>query len=185
MNQSILAVDDEPHMLMLLERIIRERTPFDLVTTTNSLELPNLLESRSFDLIICDLKMPGMDGLDILRWIDEHNRHEAVVLITAFGSVEDASEARRYGLYEYLTKPFKKEQLLGAIQAAMTWQAARHRTEAGEPFDRDAFESAPLHFREAWIRRQVRLYDDHKRVAETTGVPVRTVEALLESGSEP
>jgi DNA-binding NtrC family response regulator len=179
MNQTILAVDDEPHMLMLLERILRERTHYELVATSNSLELPALLESRSFDLIICDLRMPGMDGLDILRWVDEHNRHEAIVLITAFGSADDAAEAKLYGLYEYLNKPFRKEQLLAAVQAVMTWQAARREAETNGTFDRDTFESAPHNFQLAWIKRMVRRHGDAAAVSKHTGVPIRMVENLL------
>lgn len=179
MNQAILAVDDEPHMLMLLERILRERTRFELVATTNSLEVPGLLESRTFDLIICDLRMPGMDGLDILRWIDEHNRHEAVVLITAFGSLDDAAEAKRYGLYEYLNKPFRKEQLLSAVHAAMSWQAARRDGESNGTFERDAFASAPLHFQQVWIHRMARRHGSADNIAHHTGIPQRTVESLL------
>ena len=69
MTQKILAVDDELHMLKLLERIITDKTPYRVETLNNSLELPAFLENKEFDLIITDLKMPGLDGLDILKFI--------------------------------------------------------------------------------------------------------------------
>ena len=88
MKQTILAVDDEPHMLKLMERIVTEKTPYQITTTSNSLEVPEILEKSEFDLIIMDLKMPGMDGLDLLRLVKEKERFEEVVIITAFGSLE-------------------------------------------------------------------------------------------------
>ena len=66
MKQTILSVDDEPHMLKLLERIITEKTPYHVTTTSNSLEVPELLKQNTYDLILTDLKMPGLDGMDIL-----------------------------------------------------------------------------------------------------------------------
>ena len=69
MEQRILAVDDEPHMLKLMERIITEKTPYRIRTTSNSLEVPEILEKNRFDLIIVDLKMPGMDGIETAKKI--------------------------------------------------------------------------------------------------------------------
>ena len=58
MTQTILSVDDEPHMLKLLERIITEKTAYRITTTNNSLEVPELLKQNTYDLILADLKMP-------------------------------------------------------------------------------------------------------------------------------
>ncbi|MBD3404408.1 response regulator [candidate division GN15 bacterium] len=183
MAQAILAVDDEPHMLMLLERIIRERTPYELVTTSNSLEVPDLLADRGFDVIICDFKMPGMSGLDILRLVDEDNRDEAVVLITAFGSMETANEAKQLGVFDYLTKPFKKEQLLTTIANVMTWQEARRQASSGQ-FEPAIFDLAPDHFQAAWVRRVARRTgDDNQTIANETGLPVETVTQLRDNNS--
>ncbi len=126
-RQSILAVDDEVHMLRLLERILGERTPHEVVCTANSLEVPALLERREFDLVIVDLKMPGMDGLDVLRWLRERDRREEVIIITAFGSMESTLEALELGVFDYITKPFKKEQILYSVERAMRWQRVRGR----------------------------------------------------------
>ena len=69
MFYNILSIDDEPDLLRLLERIIREKTHFSILATGNSLEVPEILKYNDFDVIITDLKMPGMDGLDILKYI--------------------------------------------------------------------------------------------------------------------
>ncbi len=121
-TQRILAVDDEVHMLRLLERIISEKTPYSIVTTNSSLEVPRLLENESFDLILTDLKMPGMDGLDILRTVKEQGRDEEIIILTAFGSLETAMEALTHDVFDYITKPFKKEQILHTVNKAMRWQ---------------------------------------------------------------
>jgi len=83
MKQRILAVDDELHMLKLLERIIGEKTAYQIQTTNNALEVPPLLTRESFDIIITDLKMPGMDGIDLLKHIKEKNIDSEVIIITA------------------------------------------------------------------------------------------------------
>ena len=120
MPQNILAVDDEIHMLKLLERIILEKTPYDILTTNNALEIPSILEENTFDLLIVDLKMPGMDGLDILRLIREQQRPEEVVIITAFGTLESALDAFTQGVFGYITKPFTIQELTGVITPLLT-----------------------------------------------------------------
>ena len=115
----ILAIDDEPHMLVLLERIVREKTPHSIVTTNNPLEVPGLLESQSFDVIITDLKMPRLGGLDILRLVRACTPPPRVVLITAFGTHRTERQARDLGVFAYITKPFRKEDLLDCLDRAL------------------------------------------------------------------
>jgi len=72
MSEKILIVDDEPDMLKLLSMILREKTPYEITTTNNPLEALELAKKGSFDLVISDLKMPGLDGLELIeavkRW---------------------------------------------------------------------------------------------------------------------
>ncbi len=109
MKGRILAVDDELHMLKLLERMFAERTQNQITTTNNSLEVVGILEQERFDIIITDLRMPGMDGMEILRWMADNDRDEQVIIISAFGSVESAREAVSLGAFDYINKPFKQE----------------------------------------------------------------------------
>jgi DNA-binding NtrC family response regulator len=122
MIQKILAVDDEPDLLRLLERIIREKTTYEIKITGNPLEVPTLLEAEEFDVIITDLKMPGMDGLDILKYISDNKRNEQVIIITAFGSLDTAMDALTLGVFDYITKPFRKEQIIATVDKAMKYQ---------------------------------------------------------------
>jgi DNA-binding NtrC family response regulator len=124
MHYNILAIDDEPDLLNLLERIIKGKTDFSILTTGTSLEVPQILEENEFDIIITDLKMPGMDGLDILKYIKEKDRLEQVIIITAFGTLETAMEALANGVFDYITKPFKKEQIIFTVDRALKYQSA-------------------------------------------------------------
>ncbi len=125
MNGKILAVDDELHMLKLLERVFAERTQHRITTTNNSLEVAGILEQERFDIIITDLRMPGMDGMEILRWLADNDRDEQAIIITAFGSVGSAREAVSLGAFDYINKPFKQEELLFAVDRALHFAAMR------------------------------------------------------------
>ena len=81
-----------------------------------------LLEKETFDLILTDLKMPGMDGLEVLAKAKQQDEEALVMVITAYGSLESAEEAMAKGAFDYITKPFRKEQILLAIDKAMRWR---------------------------------------------------------------
>ena len=177
MTQRILAVDDEVHMLRLLERIISEKTPYPIVTTNSSLEVPKLLEKESFDLILTDLKMPGMDGLDILRAVKEQGRDEEIIILTAFGSLETAIEALSNDVFDYITKPFKKEQILFTVNKAMRWQRLKREAAATAAlFEREPWAEAEQAFRAEYLRRLGERCDgDVEKMAERSGLPPATV----------
>ncbi|MEW6443505.1 MAG: response regulator [bacterium] len=180
MKQRILAVDDEPHMLRLIERIITEKTPYAIVTTSNSLEIPKLLDESVFDLIIADLKMPGMDGLDILRWIKDKQRPEELIMITAFGSLETAIEALSLGVFDYITKPFKKEQMIFTIDRAMRWQVLKKESiRLAGLLDREPFAEARRAFEKEYVRRLAeRCGGDRETMARRSGLSEESIQSL-------
>ncbi len=154
MKQRILAVDDEPHMLLLLERIIGEKTPYGIVTTNSPLEVAGILKREQFDLVISDLKMPGLDGLELLRQLRAENRFEQVIIITAFGSLESAIEAMSQGVFDYITKPFKKEQIIFTVDRAMRWQRVkRDMLRLDALFALEPYPAAEGAFRREYVRR--------------------------------
>ncbi len=177
MTQRILAVDDEVHMLRLLERIISEKTPYSIVTTNSSLEVPRLLETERFDLILTDLKMPGMDGLDILRMVKAQGRDEEIIILTAFGSLETAIEALSNDVFDYVTKPFKKEQILFAVEKAMRWQRMkREAASTAALFAREPYAEAERSFQAEYLRRLGERYDgDPEKMARQAGLPEAVV----------
>ena len=118
----ILAVDDELDMLALLKMIIEGYSEHQVTATNNPLEAVEFLDKEQFDLILTDLKMPGMDGLELLAAARKRDEDAMVMVITAYGSLESAEEAMAQGAYDYITKPFRKEQILLAIDKAMRWR---------------------------------------------------------------
>ncbi len=119
----ILLVDDEPDMLALLRTLIRGRTEHQVLATNNPLEVAEILGREKVDAVVTDLKMPGMDGLELLAKVRAHDPDIAVLVITAYGSEESAAEALRRGAVDFITKPFSKEQILLALDRALRFQA--------------------------------------------------------------
>ena len=118
----ILAVDDELDMLTLIKMIVEGYSKHQVTTTNTPMEVAELLSKEQFDLIITDLKMPGMDGMELLDLAKKYDKDVLVLMVTAFGSLESAEEAVRKGAFDYISKPFRKEQLLLAIDKAMRWR---------------------------------------------------------------
>ncbi len=118
----ILIVDDEPDMLEMLDMIITDKTSHKVVTTNNPLEVGEILAKGNFNLVISDLMMPVMDGMEVIAAVKSLDADIPVVMITAFGTIESAEEAVRRGAYDFITKPFRKEQILVTIERALDWQ---------------------------------------------------------------
>uniref|UniRef100_A0A7V6CDC4 Sigma-54-dependent Fis family transcriptional regulator n=1 Tax=Thermodesulfobacterium geofontis TaxID=1295609 RepID=A0A7V6CDC4_9BACT len=121
MAEKILIIDDEPDMLKLLSMILREKTPYEVSTTNNPIEAVELVKKGEFDLIITDLKMPGLDGLQLLEEAKKKDEDIPVIIITAYGTIDAATEAIKMGAFDFITKPFKKEQILFTIEKAIKW----------------------------------------------------------------
>ena len=122
MPGKILLVDDEPDMLVMLEMLITDKTPHEVVATNNPFEIEELLADSEVNLVITDLKMPMLDGIEVLQLVKKKDPDIPVIVITAFGTLEAAEEAVHRGAYDFITKPFRKEQILVAIERALEWQ---------------------------------------------------------------
>ncbi|MDL1963152.1 MAG: sigma-54 dependent transcriptional regulator [Deltaproteobacteria bacterium] len=121
MNGRILIVDDEKDMLVLLRRIIEEKTSHSVETEYDPLKAVELLRKQQFDIIITDLKMPKMDGIAILDMVKNIQSSTVVIIMTAYATIETAVEAIRKGAFDYISKPFRKERILITINKAMEW----------------------------------------------------------------
>jgi len=122
MSGKILIIDDEPDMLVMLEMLITDKTTHAVVTTNNPFEIEELLAKDGFNLVITDLKMPMLDGIEVLELVKKIDADIPVIVITAFGTLEAAEEAVHRGAYDFITKPFRKEQILVAVERALEWQ---------------------------------------------------------------
>jgi DNA-binding NtrC family response regulator len=181
MPQRILAVDDQPHMLVLLERIIREETKYEFKSTNNPLEVPGILEEGAYDVVVTDLKMPGMDGLEILEHIRRNDRKEKVVIITAFGDMDTAIRAMQGGAFDYITKPFKKEQILHTIERAMNWQLLeREAVACQEMCALEPYTVAEARFRKKYVTIMAEQCDnDIARVHARSGLSEEEIRGIL------
>ena len=122
MAERILIVDDEIDMLELLKRIIEDKTDYQVVITPDPLAVPQILEENIIDLVITDLRMPGQNGLELLEIIRGKDNQIPIVILTAYGTIESAVEAMQKGAFSYITKPFKKEEILLTIEKAFNFQ---------------------------------------------------------------
>ena len=119
----ILIVDDELNILALLTMIIsEEKTNHQVTTTSNPLEVLELVKTEDYDLVISDLKMPGMNGVELITEIRKMDSNIPILIITGSDSIKSAQEAIHKGAYNYITKPFRKEQILIGINRALEWQ---------------------------------------------------------------
>ena len=122
MPERILVVDDEPNMLRLLKTILMDKTGYEVTTTNNPLEVSKLLQEGHHDLVITDLKMPLVDGIDLIGIVKGLDAAMPIIVITAYGTIETAEEAIQKGAYDFITKPFRKETILITIKRALEWK---------------------------------------------------------------
>jgi DNA-binding NtrC family response regulator len=122
MPERILVVDDEPNMLRLLKTILMDKTGYEVTTTNNPLEVSKMLQEDHYDLVITDLKMPLVDGIDLIGIVKGIDVTLPIIVITAYGTIETAEEAIQKGAYDFITKPFRKETILITMKRALEWK---------------------------------------------------------------
>ncbi len=120
----VLVVDDAPDTVELLRRNLASRG-YEVATAGNAMDAIQILRRAPVDLVIADYRMPGVDGRELARHVAENYRHVEVVMITGYGSIENAVNAMKAGVAEYLTKPFTDEELFGAVDRALEKLAVR------------------------------------------------------------
>src|SRR6266571_941138 len=118
MEISILVVDDEPSMREFLG-ILLTREGYRVDQAENALTALDLLTATSYDLVLSDVKMPGLGGIALLGKIKELSPDTAVLLVTAFTTAEQAVEAMKLGAYDYIAKPFKVEEIKVLVRNAL------------------------------------------------------------------
>jgi DNA-binding NtrC family response regulator len=117
-RKSILVVDDEKSQREILEMILSGEG-YDVTTASSGEAAMKFVADRHFDLVLTDLKMTGMTGLDLLKELTDFDKSIIVILLTAHGTVDSAVDALRLGAFDYLQKPFEREKLLETISRAL------------------------------------------------------------------
>src|SRR5919109_2575578 len=117
-NGSVLVVDDEEIMREILETLLT-REGYEVRLASTGAEGLELAKSLPFDAAIVDVMMPGMDGVQTLDELKKIDDDLPVLMITAFASVENAIAAMKRGAYDYITKPFKNDEVLVVVRNAL------------------------------------------------------------------
>jgi response regulator RpfG family c-di-GMP phosphodiesterase len=125
----ILVVDDEPNVLLVLERVL-ERAGFDTATAPDGETALRLFGERGAELILSDLVMPGMDGIELLRRARELDPGVAFILLTGVSSIQDVASALELGADHYLRKPFDVEEVRFAVERALRYARLVRENEA-------------------------------------------------------
>ena len=166
----VLVVDDKDNIVKLLERVLSSE--FDVVTAGDGTRALGLLASQSFDVVLSDIRMPGADGMAVLREAQRVQPETEVILMTAFATVQDAVEAMKQGAYDYLQKPFDPDEALLVVRRAAERKALRAqsrelqaRLDTAQPFETLVATSAAM-----------------KKVAELIGRAARSDATVLITG---
>lgn len=114
----ILLIDDEPGILTILSTLLKAEG-HDVVATGGGDESKEAIETQDFDLMLSDLRMTPLSGIDLLKMAREKQPNLTVIMLTAYGSVSTAGEAMKLGAFDYITKPFKINELLSTVQRAL------------------------------------------------------------------
>ena len=115
---SLLVIDDEPDLRTLYELTLL-REGYDIETAGTVQDALLHLKDRTYSAVITDMRLPDGTGLEVLRWLEESGRREKTIVITAYGSAENAVEALKAGAYDYLTKPVDLRQFRAVVASAL------------------------------------------------------------------
>jgi len=119
MKTGILVVDDEKDMTRLLQRTLEPEINCRVSMAFSAKMAMAILKQEAFDLVICDIRMPGMDGFELLEYIRANYPDLTVVMLTAFGNIESAVKAIKKGAYDFIPKPFEQDEIIFKIRKAL------------------------------------------------------------------
>ncbi len=123
----ILVADDDASLRKVLEFNL-EQEGYEVVSASDGEEALKLFDEHNPDLVVTDIKMPGLDGMGLLRQIKRRDIDKLVIIITAFGTIDTAIEAMKLGAYDYITKPFNRDELKLVVRKALELERLRSRT---------------------------------------------------------
>jgi len=113
----ILLIDDEENFRHMLSVILKKRG-YDVETAKNGIEGLKKVETGSYDTVLCDIRMPEMDGLEFLKEAQKAGCESTIIMMSAFGTLDTAIEAMKLGAYDYISKPFKPDEIILTLKKA-------------------------------------------------------------------
>jgi two-component system response regulator AtoC len=135
----IMVIDDEDSMRHMLS-VILKREGYDVVAYAEAAKAIEAVDNNDFDFILCDIKMPGMNGLEFLKALKEKEGSHTVIMMSAYGTIDTAVECMKLGAYDYISKPFKADEIILTVKKAeerekLKRENARLKTEASKDYD--------------------------------------------------
>jgi two-component system response regulator AtoC len=169
-KKHILVVDDEPNLRKLLAAQLTQ-DGYEAHAVADGKEAMAALKEQHFDAVISDLRMPNMDGMTLLKHIQEQHGDIPVIVLTAHGTVETAVDAMRFGAFDFLTKPFDRAEMQAVVGKAVRTVDHRHKDVVIEPDERGRYriigESEPM----------LAIYQILEKVADTPATVLITGES--------
>ncbi len=156
----LLMVDDEENFLSTTAKRLGRRD-FDVTTATEGNQAIKAAKKGKFDLAILDLRMPGMDGMELLQILKKKHKYLEVTILTGYASIDSAVEATKLGAFSYLEKPYNFEKLLEVLKEAYEARLRKkfeHDKKRTEEIEILAMGSSPIGI----LRSLMRIDDDEK-----------------------
>lgn len=155
----VLVVDDEKNIRLVLDQCLSEQG-YQVETAVNGEHAIEKFASQPFDLVLLDMKMPGIDGIEVLRRIKRTAADIPVIMITGYGSIETAVETMKLGAVDYLRKPFTPDEIRAAVAAVMDRRGLREDEVHG-------FEQELAYAKNCIVERQLDKAAEHLQRAVT------------------
>jgi two-component system response regulator AtoC len=123
-EKRLLVIDDEENMQHMLSKVLG-KTGYVVETASNGHEGLKMIQRTDFDFILCDIKMPNMSGMDFLKTARDKIRTSTVIMMSAYGTIDTAIEAMKLGAYDYISKPFKTDEVYLTLKKAEERESLR------------------------------------------------------------
>jgi DNA-binding response OmpR family regulator len=158
MTAHILIVDDEDTLRYFLRRNLEDEG-YRVSEAANGQAALDLLEDETFDLALVDLRMAGVDGLEVMRQFRQRSPETQIIIITGYASVPSAVEALRHGAHDYLTKPVKTEELLASVADGLARRGVQAPSLTGPPRAQLTYGDLTLDYNMHQVTRQGQALD--------------------------
>ncbi|MBU1399298.1 MAG: response regulator, partial [Proteobacteria bacterium] len=116
-KKRLLVIDDEENMRHMLTAMLK-KSGYVVDTAADGLEGLSMIDKERYDFILCDIKMPKMNGMDFLKRTRDKIGSTTVIMMSAYGTIDTAIEAMKEGAYDYISKPFKADEVFLALKKA-------------------------------------------------------------------
>jgi DNA-binding response OmpR family regulator len=177
----ILVVDDEPVARQSLSDILRLEG-YSVNAVPNGQSAVEFVRTHPVDLIVVDLRMPGMDGLEVVQVVNQISPDTEVILLTAYGSTETAIQALRLRIHDYLLKPALPAQIVASVKKGLSRREARLKNRGGPGLIPTEEPAAEFHFKNGTVADlSRRLIRRNKKIAHLTPAEGRLLRVLLEN----